>query len=237
MLALVYAPGTRPGIAALEALSSQEGLRVPFRISHVGEDPALWAELLASGLTFDCRGLGPGEGMAHPGAGSLLGLHEPPSGEVVTLEPAPHLAEGRGLLPVVRALAGLGAELGRLPGLAGAFWQPARSWMAPKYFCGIIDDWLSGGAFPALGLTALQRTADGGMVSVGLDFLIGQELHFEPNRKLFPAAIARIAVRLIHELVESGALREAAEFIGPEGERLLIEPVRQGRQLRISVQR
>ena len=237
MLALVYAPGTRPDIAALGALCAQNDLRIPFSITHIANGPSCWAELLASGLTFDCRGLLPGEGAIHPGPGSLLGLHEPPAGEVVTLEPGPHLAEGRGMLPVVRTLAGLGAELGRLPGLTGAFWQPARCWMAPKYFRGIMDEWLSGGAFPALGLTALQRDADGGMVSAGLDFLIGQELRFEPDRKLLPAAIARIAVRLIHALVETGTVHEPCEYTGPEGERLLVEPVRQGRQLRVSVQR
>lgn len=109
--------------------------------------------------------------------------------------------------------------------------------MAPKYFCGVMEDWLDGGAFPALGFTSLHREADGGMVSVGLDYLIGQELRFLPDRRLIPAAIARMAVRLIHQLVESGPLRSITEFVGPEGERVQVTPVNRGRLLQVTVLR
>ena len=141
------------------------------------------------------------------------------------------------MLPVVRILAGIGAELAQLPGLGGVFWQPAQCWMAPKYFRGVVAEWLGGGAFPALGLTALQRDSNGAMVSVGLDFLIGQELRFEPDRRLVAAAVARIAMRLIHSLIESGPLTQPADFSGPDGERLRLEPIKNGRQLRIVLQR
>lgn len=220
---------------ALAGLVAAGEMATPFTLSHIASDPEHWVELLAAGLTYDCRGLAPGAPASWPGAGALLGLHEPPPGETITLQPSPHLAEGRGLLPVVRVIAGLGAQLADLPGLVAVHWNPARCWMAPKYFCGVVADWLSGGAFPALGLTSLQRGSDGTMVTAGLDYLIGQELRFEPDRKLVPAAVARIAVRLIHDLVETGPLRREGEFTGPEGEVLRVEPVRQGRQLKVSL--
>lgn len=247
VLSLVYAPGQRPSLEALAGLTEREAAGLSFAISHVASDRdassnlstggAVWAELLASGLTYDCRGLAPGDPAFRPGKGAMLGLHDIPAGEAISLEPAPHLAEGRGMLPVVKVLAGLGAELAHLPGLNGVYWEPARCWMAPKYFRGVVAEWLGGGAFPALGLTSLQRGNDGAMVSAGLEFLIGQELRFEPDRRLVPAAVARIAMRLIHSLIESGPLASAAEFVGPEGERLLVEPIKGGRQLRVAVRR
>jgi hypothetical protein len=193
--------------------------------------------LLARGMTFDCRGLAPGAGTALPEVGTLLGLDKAPPGEALALLPGPHLAEGRGLLPVVRVLAGLGAVLAGLPGVLAVCWNPATSWMAPDYFRKTAFDWLGGGAFPALGLTTLKRERNGAMVSQGLELLIGQELRFEPDAELAPAQVARIAVRMIHELVARGPLTEAEEFAGPEGEPLLAVPVREGTQLRVIVRR
>jgi hypothetical protein len=188
-------------------------------------------------MTFDCRGLAPAAAARFPEPGTLLGLDKPPPGEAVGLAPGPHLAEGRGLLPVVRVLAGLGAVLAGLPGVLAVCWNPAGSWMAPDYFRKTAFDWLGGGAFPALGLTTLRRERNGAMVSHGLELLIGQELRFEPDAELAPAQVARIAVRMIHELVEQGPLAEAGEFAGPAGEPLLAVPVREGTQLRVMVRR
>jgi hypothetical protein len=188
-------------------------------------------------MTFDCRGLAPGPGTPFPDSGTLLGLDSVPRGETLALLPGPHLAEGRGLLPVVRVLAGLGAALAGLPGVLAVCWNPAGTAMAPEYFRKRVFDWLGGGAFPALGLTTLQRESNGAMVSQGLELLIGQELRFEPDVELAPAQIARIAVRMIHELIERGPLAEADEFTGPDGEPLLAVPVREGSQLRVMVRR
>jgi hypothetical protein len=196
-----------------------------------------WIELLAQGMTFDCRGLAPGPGAVLPEAGTLLGLGAVPPGEALALLPGPHLAEGRGLLPVVRVLAGLGAALTRLPDVAAVCWNPAGSWMTPDYFRKVVSNWLGGGAFPALGLTTLKRERDGAMVSQGLALLIDQELRFEPDVELAPAQVARIAVRMIHDLSERGPLAEAYEFAGPDGEPLLAVPVREGSQLRVMLRR
>ena len=47
--------------------------------------------------------------------------------------------------------------------------------------------------------------------------------------------VARIAVRLIHALIESEPLTAPYEFVGPDGEMLDVIPIQQGRQLRVSV--
>jgi hypothetical protein len=98
-----------------------------------------------------------------------------------------------------------------------------------------VAEWIGGGAFPSLVLVALEREANGAMVSRGLDFLTGQELWFEPDKRVQAAAMARLAVRLIHELVQFGPLREERDFVGPAGEHLLAVPVRNGTQVRILV--
>lgn len=107
--------------------------------------------------------------------------------------------------------------------------------MAPKYFAGVVREWLKGGPFPGLGLTSLRHGEGGTMVSVGLDYLIGQELLFAPNRRLSPAALARIAVRLVNDLVSSGPLQRPATLRGPEGEWIEVVPTRDGRQLQVTV--
>lgn len=237
ILALVFEAGARPDADAVSRLSEASGSTSTFTISHVPRDGGNWLELLASGLTYDCHGLAPGDPAPFPPDGALLGLAEVPTGETLTLEPSPHLAEGRGMLPVVRIMVGIGAQLAALPGVLAAHWIPARCWMTPKYFAGVATDWLAGGAFPALGFTSLQRERDGTLVSAGLDYLIGQELRFEADRRLMPASMARIAMRITDELVQTGPLQSAAEFAGPEGERVLVEPDRSGRLLRISMLR
>lgn len=224
MLSLLFEQGQRPDADALEALSRTEGGLLHFSISYQPDPDEGWLELLASGLTFDCRGLSPAAPQAPPPHGALLGLAAEPVGEAVSLAPGPHLRDGGGLFPVVRILAGLGATIAALPGLRAAVWHPARSWMAPDYFRSVIGAWLAGGAFPALGLTTLERHGAAGMASCGLALFTGQELRLEGMEGLAPAAMARIALRLMHELVAAGPLAERRDFVGPGGERLHAVP-------------
>lgn len=236
-LCLIFAPGSRPDLAALDAVARLDGgpKLTNFAISHRGTGEADWAELLADGLTFDCTGLAPGVGDPEPPIGPAVGLAACPAGEVISLAPGPHLAGGAGLLPVLRVLAGLGARLAALPGIAAVAWTPAGAWVAPALFHRAVGEWLEGGAFPGLVLTSLKQEGSGAMVSCGLGLLIGQELRFEPDKRLPSAAKARLAVRLIHELVQSGPLKQERDFTGPGGEHLLAVPVRDGTQLRILV--
>jgi hypothetical protein len=240
VLSLVFAEGQRPDVAALTSLakaSLQRATGVRFAISHLPAVAEGWAELLASGLTYDCAGLQPAAPSTIPVGGALLGLERQPVGEGISLSPGPHLAEAMGMLPVVRTLAGLGARLCSLPGAVGVCWNPARCWMPPTYFCKVVDNWLADGPFPALGLTSLERESDGSIVSVGLALLTGQELRFVPDAKLIPAEIARIAVRLIHALIETGPLTAQHSFIGPDRETLLATPSMRGTQLDVTIQR
>ena len=240
VLSVVYAEGRRPDIAALQALAHKQadgGATVRFALSHVPGAAEGWAELLSAGLTFDCAGLAPAAPVPMPSGGALLGLEKAPEGEAISLSPGPHLADAMGMLPVVRVLAGLGAQLAALPGAAAVIWHPARCWMPPAYFGKVVGNWPTGGPFPALGLTSLERTSDGSIVSVGLALLTGQELRFLPGPKLVTADIARIAVRLIHALIESEPLTGPHSFVGPDRETLRVMPNLRGTQLDVTIER
>jgi hypothetical protein len=227
-LSLLFAAGARPRVEEIDRLAAgplREG--IGFTISHRPHPPEGWLELLAQGLTFDCAGLHPGEGFAPPPAGQFYGI-DPQCADAnlaaVTLTPGPHLAAGAHLQPVVRTTAALGARLAALPGVEAVCWHPAGTWIEPKYFARIVKEWLGGGAFPALGLTALHRRSDGVLASQGLGFLIGQEIELAVPAQVSPADAARLAVRLIDGLVESGAITEPTSLLGPHGERLDAEP-------------
>lgn len=234
VLSLIFAEGQRPDCAALGALQNADGTAA-LVITHRPPAAEGWLELLHAGMAIDCRGLAPAVPMPAPPTGPMLGLGHYPDGAAIALMPGPHLADAAGLVPVVRAIAAIGTALAALPGLLAVCWDPAHSWMAPAYFRKVVGDWLGGGPFPVLGLTSLERGTDGAMHSIGLAFLIGQEVLFPPGTGLQPALQARIAVRLINDLIAHGPLAEPEEFVGPGGEAVVVAPVEGGARLRVMV--
>lgn len=237
-LSVHFAGGDRPDAAAIARLADDVGDghgadSGRFSISH---SPAAsvssrassdWVELLASGLTFDLSGLAPAEGVSPPPPMHLFGFDQPPewpAGGALHLAVGAHLYGGGGLLPVVRTMVALGARLARLDGAVAVGWHPARSVIAAGLFCRMVEGWLAGGAFPALGLTALARDPDGGLRSEGLAHFIGQELRIEPYHGEPLADAAKLALRLIHGFVESGPVSATFETTGLNGAPLLVEP-------------
>ncbi len=234
VLSLIFANGQRPDCAAVSALAGgADGAPGRFAVSHLPGGDHGWLELLISGMAIDCRGLAPAPPEPRPAPGAILGLGESPQGEAISLHPGPHLADALSMLPVVRAVTALAVELSTLPGLLAVCWNPAQCWMAPAYFRKVIGDWLAGGPFPALGLTSLHRTAQGIMESRGLEFFTGQELQLPAAAGFTPADQARIAVRLINELVGREALTQPVELTGPSGEPLVIAPILAEGKLRV----
>jgi hypothetical protein len=152
--------------------------------------------------------------------------------EAVVIRPGPHLAAGATMVPVVRMLAWLTAQLAGLPGLQAVAWHPARCLSAPEAFRAGVLRWVEGGPFPVFSLAALADTPDDALQSEGLALFTGQELRLEPSLALDRAASAKIAVRLLDWLVESGPLRRAHALDGPGGARLLLEPSADGRLVR-----
>ncbi|MCJ2181697.1 hypothetical protein MTR62_03115 [Novosphingobium sp. 1949] len=234
----VFASGARPDQAGLAALFDGTGLEgLPASLSHVPGEAEGWVEILASGLTFDVRGLSPASGTAcivprhdygfAPGTvAQALGGR----GGAISLGPAGHIAAGAALAPVIRTMAGLAANLAaRLP-VCAVLWPPARSAMEPGYFVRIVLNWLAGGAFPALGLTALEAAPDGSVASLGLAFFTGVEMQLEAGPDRDAAADFKLAIRVVDYLVTNGVPAGDAQ-IQVDNHALVLERSRQGKRV------
>ncbi|HMP57067.1 MAG TPA: hypothetical protein PKD92_10905 [Novosphingobium sp.] len=235
---LLFAAGTRPGVAEVERLlqTAPPANLGSARISHRPADDEGWLELLASGLTFDLAGLAPAPPAPLPRAVHRFGIGDDTAGKVheaVSLLPGEHIMAGSAQVTVVRVMAGLAARLVGLGGVRAVAWHPAASWMEAGYFTRVVAAWLAGGVFPALGLTAFESTADGGIESVGLAFFTGQELRVEALAGEARADTVKLAVRAVDMLVRHGPLADRFTLIGPSGEPLVVEPDAGGKVLRL----
>lgn len=226
-LDLLFAPGERPSVSELDQLfagaaSDGSPARISARLEAGG-----WLELLASGLTFELSGLAPAEPCGVDPAEHSFGLPVDMSAfelEGVSLCPGAHIAAGGAMLPVVRTMASIAANLALHLPVKVVCWRPAATWMDARYFARVTLTWLSGGAFPALGLTAFYRRADGMFVSTGLRFFAGQELLVEPLAGEPPAETVKLGVRLIDYVLRHGPIGERQTVPGPTGEQLILEP-------------
>lgn len=229
---LLFAAGKRPRASDIVGHSLKQGqFAVTFESGADGADAVAggrqWAELLANGLTFDLSGLSPGPPESAEGGVHFYGYHQQPDlteCEALRLVPGPHLVSGGPMIPVIRCLAWLAAELATLDGLLGILWKPAHTVSAPAYFREGVTRWISGGAFPGLGLTALVAQDDGSMISDGLALFTGQELVLDRAIAHDRAQAAKLAVRLLHWLVETGRIEQTQSLTGPSGEMLMLEP-------------
>lgn len=227
-LDLLFAPGDRPVVEDLNdmlggSMSGASPARISARLDADG-----WVELLSSGLTFEMSGLAPAKPCVTEAAEHFFGLPQDMSAfdlEGVALRPGAHIAAGGALLPVVRTMVAIAANMALHLPVKVVCWRPARSWMDARYFARVTLTWLSGGAFPALGLTALRRREDGRFASTGLGFFIGQELLIEPLRGEPAAETVKLGGRVIDHILRHGAIEEAQTLPGPAGEHILLEPL------------
>ena len=231
-VSILFAPGCRPSAEQLRVLSAS-GAPVTGSVPEgteghksVGQQRD-WLEVLANGLAFDVSGLSPGICEPSPPALHRYGLSpalDIGALEAVSIRPAPDAASDSQTLPVIRSLAWLAAILAELPDVCAVAWHPAQTLSAPGHFRGSVLRWIDGGAFPGLGLTALVAGDDGSMRSEGLALLTGQEIELAMELAEDRAAAARLALRLLHWLVEYGPLETPVELCGPSEEILKLSP-------------
>jgi len=237
-VSVVFAANARPAADAVRELAKKSGqFAISFEPAAVSVEESGWVELLSNGMTFDCMGLAPGPPAALPERVHNFGVTPEMDfgqSQAITLVPGPHLAGGGAMFPVVRCLAWLGALLADLEGAQAVCWHSARSYNAPQHFRTSVLRWIEGGAFPALGLTALVPTADGGLASEGLALFIGQEVHLAPDLAADRSEGAKLAVRLVNWLVENGRIDVPSQLAGPSGETLLLDPQQNPRIIKVS---
>jgi hypothetical protein len=224
---LLFAPGHRPDVQTVRKLSRADGQFAGTLDGDEREEARVWLELLANGLAFDLSGLAPGKP-----SNQFIGCHffgldrefDPAACEAVVLRPGPHLTSGGMMVPILRCLAWVAAQLSHLPHLRAISWQAAHTVCAPDYFRDSVMQWIAGGAFPGLGLTALVPQPDGSIVSEGLTLFTGQELRLELAAGEDPSDGAKVALRLLHWLVENGKIESPQSLAGPSGETMILEP-------------
>lgn len=232
-LSLFFAVGQRPSADDIERLLvSSETSLLGARISYRPDEREGWVELLASGLTFDLTGLSPGQSAPIPAIAHRFGVSEhlqPTALETISLHPGQHIAGGNAMMPVVKTMVGLVANLALHLTAKAVCWHPAGTWMDPGYFARIVLNWQSGGAFPALGLTAIEQKDDGSVASTGLAYFVGQEVQIEPAPGEARADTVKLALRVIDYMVLHGPLRAPRKLEGPAGETLAAEPSQFGK--------
>ena len=230
---LLFAPGDRSSVDQVRELAAAEpSFAISFdpeegALSDASEEADRWVEVLAKGLPFDMQGLAPSSSQPLPSGTHRYGLPRDfnvGALEAISLRPGPSLGTSGRMMPVVRGLAWLTAMLAGLPGVRAVGWNAARTLSSPDHFRSSVVKWVVGGAFPGLGLTALAPMSDGGLQSEGLSLFIGQELRLSPELADDQAAGARLALRLLHWLVDHGRLDAPLHLPGPSGEPLVLRP-------------
>jgi hypothetical protein len=129
---------------------------------------------------------------------------------------------------------GIAADvLAQLPDSVAVAWPPAQTRIGPAFFTSSVAAWLDGGVFPALGLTAFNDDPSGGMRTEGLSWFTGQELLIGPDIAKDRASAARLAIRLVNQLVSQGRVVGSEVIVAPDGGRLALDPTRDGKAVRV----
>ena len=238
-VALFFEPGSRPDAHAVAALAEREG-SFAVTIDNAAQNPGdstepVWIELLRNGLSFDLVGLAGGPDCDVAEGRHRIGLEPSIDNglESLKLSPGPHLTGGGSMVPVLRSLAQLAANLSSLPGIAAIGWMPADNHCDPSFFADHVKRWVDGGVFPGLALVSLAVNPDGGMTSTGLAQFSGQELRIEPAQGDDTADLAKLALRLIDLLVRQGRLSSEEVLTAPDGRPLRLQPSDNARYIRV----
>jgi hypothetical protein len=236
-LHLLFAPGERPTLTALEAaLRDHSALSVCCPLPAVDAIGTAGAELLAGSLTFDLAGLADGPAAKPPVWRYMLGCaHEDglADHESILLRLGPHVAAGRSVLPIVRGWMECGQILGEaLPHCRAFVWPPAMLAVGTDVFRASIRQWVDRGAFPTRSLIAFNPSLDGGFQSIGLAHFTGQELRLEPPLPSNPEEAEPVAAILAGHLAIAGRLESVEAVTAPDGSQISLEPSANGRFVR-----
>ncbi|MDE2620040.1 MAG: hypothetical protein KGL54_07740 [Sphingomonadales bacterium] len=212
-LTLLFRNGARPDAAALSA--SLPGIAVTAEDRAAGHPEDENLALVMHGWKHPVFGLAPAPPARspHPRHGYDIVPAQLGQAEAVRVMAASGLVRDQ-LLAAVRTQIALGCELARLPGLLAIGWEPAATALSPAYYLRVMQAWLAGGAFPGLGLAALERD-EREVRSHGFSLFAGHEIAVTLAAGEGPAGAARLALRAMHGRVEAQCAPERlTEWLG-----------------------
>lgn len=241
---MLFAKGKRPDRDAIARfVGSQLATSITFdpksdATPQLADGDRAWVELLRDGLLFDLEGLAPSQPLSVPMTEHRFDFDHSKSFamyDAIRLIPGAHLGGGEHTLPVVRCLISLARDLAyEFEDIAAFVWPPASSVISREFFESTCTAWLAGGAFPALGLTSFRETMDGALQSVGLEYLIGQELRIEPPLSSDRLEATRLGIRLVNQLILVGGIEKSERLAAPDGKRLIMHLSRNEKFVRVS---
>lgn len=231
-LLLFFAPGHKPdGDVLARAAERIKGLHLsPVAATDHGEAPEGWVQLERGGLTFDCTGLAPGPDLPVPDRTRWVGTApRQPHGASIGLGLGPHVRAGQAVLPVLKGLLALAADLvSALEHCQGVCWLGSGVAMDRDSFVAQTRRWLMDGPLPIALLVATDGDGDGVVATTGLAYFTGQEIRVAPGAASDPVEAARLAGRVANQLIYHGPLEQAQEVTGVDGLTLRLEPGGEG---------
>lgn len=191
--------------------------------------PAL--EVTIAGMSFDLAAIGPWNREECPPIQHTFGIAVETIGtrSGLSIVPGPNIAPIAHSLAAVRAGAALVRHIVSHDQPLAVVWRPIGSAMEAGYFVRLVEDWLSGGPFPALGLTSLRHAPDGGLHSHGLALFTGQELRLVPAIAESGVEALALGSRLLDRLVGSAPIESAVELRNEDGRKVRLTPSSNGR--------
>ncbi len=191
--------------------------------------PAL--EFTIAGLGFDLAAIGPWNREECPPIQHTFGIAVETIGarSGVSIVPGPNITPIAHSLAVIRAGAALVRHIVASGDPLAVVWRPIGSAMEAGYFVRLVEDWLAGGRFPALGLTSLRDAPDGGLHSHGLTLFTGQELRLVPAIADSGVEALALGARLLDRLIGSAPIVSLVELQNEDGRMLRLTPSSNGR--------
>ncbi|MFK7841752.1 MAG: hypothetical protein AB8B54_05760 [Sphingorhabdus sp.] len=156
----------------------------------------------------------------------------------IGIAPRDNISSAKHMLQVNHRLLLLGKWIGESLGATAAAWMPSRRLANFQYFTESVEEYLVDGSFPALFQTSFLETEDGSLVTTGLRYFSGQEIHLTAPPDYSKTEVTERMVRIIDDMVNHGKIDNPARSDGMvQGETLFFSPREDLQQVDILIQK
>lgn len=151
--------------------------------------------------------------------------HPSPKDSGIGIAPRDNITSAKHMLEVNHRLLLLGKWIGESLNATAAVWIPSRRLASFAYYLDSVEQYLSGGPFPALFQTSFLESKDGSLITTGLSYFSGQEIRLTAPPGYNETQITERMVRIIDDMVNHGKIDNPARSDGMvQGETLFFSP-------------